>query len=96
MTRNDEWVRYYGLNEKNIEILEFQNIPSNLTYVFDKPTQQYYERKEVPYPFPILSIDVQWRNVTGCFDWIRALEENKLPPERSFLQKVYCFMFSSN
>lgn len=93
MTRNDEWVRQYGLNEKNIEILEFANVPKNIIYVWDKPTKQYYERKEITYPMPIKMKDTQWRNVTGFFDWIQALEENKLPPERSFLQKVYCFIF---
>ena len=94
MTRNDEWVRQYGLNEKNIEILEFVNVPTNIIYVWDKTTQQYYERKSIPYPMPIKMNKIQWRNVTGCFDWNQAIKENKLPPEKSLLQKAYCFIFS--
>ena len=70
------------------------NVPTNIIYVWDKTTQQYYERKSIPYPMPIKMNKIQWRNVTGCFDWNQAIKENKLPPEKSLLQKAYCFIFS--
>ena len=92
-------IQLFAWNHKNVEHpewLEFANVPDYITYVWDKSTQQFYEKKIISYPVPILMKDIQWRNVTRCFDWIRALEENKLPPEKSFLQKVYCFLFSSN
>lgn len=39
------WLKNYGMQESDVDIMTFTNIPYHTTYLYHKPSQEYYECK---------------------------------------------------
>lgn len=92
-----------GFPTKDIKILEFINVPSNIVYILHKPTHFIFEMSEKDEKLIV-------RNVTFSFNWIREAEtdstlvyfpiQNKLlPKEYTFLEKcifIFVYLFGNS